>query len=110
VSDSLPELADDDLETLIEALEAWEVKDLSGELMTSLMDSMLTDRRGPMPPEARMERERDKQKSQVEKRMRKERSVLLRAKLLTIRDRRRAETMVRDSLRPFGTAPTEPGP
>lgn len=97
MTDWMPELGDDDLDVLMDALEAWESKDLSGEIMGSVLDSMLT-RREPMPPEVMMQRQLDKDQKERDKRTRKERSVMLRAKLLTIRDRRRAERMVEGAL------------
>lgn len=96
--DWTPELADDDLDTLMEALEAREVKDLSGEIMVDLVDSMLSGR-GPKPPQVIEARERERHDKEAAKKLRKERSVLLRAKLLTIRDRRRAERMTTEALR-----------
>lgn len=98
MSDPIPELADDDLDVLMEALEAWEVKDQFGDAMTNIVGSMIA-RRDPIA-RARMEHERavDKRNAEHAKRMRKERSVLLRAKLLQIRDRRRAEHLTDEAL------------
>ncbi len=101
MSDETYELANDDLDTLIEALEAWEQKDLSGEIMGHVIDSMLTRRGdGPMPQSVAEERQREKAERESAKKFRKERSILLRAKLLMIRDRRRSQHMVDEALRP----------
>jgi len=97
-ADTLPELADDDLDVLLEALEAWESKDVAGDMMTDILDSVLTRQHGGMPLNVAADRERDKLKKAQAKKWRKERSVLLRAKLIQIRDRRRAEHLTRDAL------------
>lgn len=98
-TDWLPELADDDLDTLIEALEAWESKDIAGDMMVTLFDSVLTQKHGEMPPQVAKERYTENLRREAAKKLRKERSVMLRAKLLTIRDRRRAQRMTDDALR-----------
>lgn len=99
MTDWTPELADDDLDTLMDALEAWESKDLSGEIMGSMFDSLFTSKAGPMPANIVADRAREQRERESAKRLRKERSVLLRAKLLMIRDRRCAEHMMHDALR-----------
>lgn len=97
--DWIPELQDDDLEVLLEALEAWESKDVFGDAMGDLMGSLLT--RGDPIARSQLEHERDRDKAQraQAKKLRKDRSVLLRAKLITIRDRRHAEALERSALR-----------
>ena len=99
MADWIPELADDDLDFLMDALEAWEAKDIATGMMVDMVAGMMIDRRDPA---ARADFEREVQTRRAEgisaKRLRKERSVLLRAKLLTIRDRRRAEHMVEGAL------------
>jgi hypothetical protein len=85
--DWLPELTDHDLATLAEALQAWESKDLATEIMGYVIDWFLA-RSGR---EASPERATEIEQLEREKAVRKERSVVLRAKLLTLRDRRRVE-------------------
>src|ERR1700738_4742882 len=97
-TDWMPELGDDDLDVLMEALEAWEAKDVSGDIMVAVIDGMMSRSHGPMPPDIAEKRRVDKLNAERDKRTRKERSVLLRAKLLTIRDRRRADHMVEGAL------------
>jgi len=91
MNDWLPELTDDDLNALFEALEAWESKDFGGEIMGELLAATMF--RGDPATRADFDRSQreDKQKRERAKALRKERSVLLRAKLLTLRDRRRVE-------------------
>ncbi len=98
MTDWLLELDDSDLETLIDALEAWESKDMAGDIMGTLLDSVLSQKHRGMPADVSEQRRRDVAEREANKRMRKERSVLLRAKLLTIRDRRRAERMTHEAL------------
>jgi len=75
----MDELNDDDLETLIDALEAWEHKGAAGEMMGELFGALLC--RDDPAAKAKMldERARDKMASERAK------AILLRAKLLTIR-------------------------
>jgi len=80
------ELTRADYDTLIEALEAWENKDASADILDTILTPMLTRGLGGMPPEMRAEREYQKSRQMEEKAIRKERSVLLRAKLIQIRD------------------------
>jgi hypothetical protein len=83
-------LTDDDLDTLVDSLEAWENKGFAGEVMGDLMGAMLMDRKNPEQV-ASFERERlaQRAKAEREKVARKERSIILRAKLLSIRNERR---------------------
>jgi hypothetical protein len=98
MTDWLPELADDDLEVLLEALEAWEHKDVAGDLAGAWIDAMLTKSAGPPPADIAERRRRDEAKRAQQQHWRKERSVLLRAKLIVIRDRRHSERMTQDAL------------
>ena len=88
------ELTEQELTLLIEATEAWENKDSGQEIMFSLLDSMVTDK---MPPEKKAEVERERlerrRKAEADKKIRKERSIMLRAKLLQMRDALAAETL-----------------
>lgn len=84
---SSPTLDHDDINVLIEALEAWEHKDAAAEVMSGFVSAML-----PHADErlAKMKRERESAT-----RIRKERSVFLKAKLLTMRDGIEAEEFSR---------------
>ncbi len=111
MTDWIPELDDDDLNTLVagvpmvaayrvDALEAWESKDQAAEMFGEIMDSVL----GAQDPRAATalgdRRQTERQRQAREKRVRKERSVLLRAKLLTLRNRRRVERSIRANAEP----------
>jgi hypothetical protein len=102
MADWLPELTDDDLATLQEALEAWESKDAAGEMFGDVIEALLTDRM----PERQAQgvaatRAAQKLKAQRAQAVRKERSVILRAKLLTLRDRRRVESAAAAAIAPI---------
>jgi hypothetical protein len=101
--DWLPELDDDDLAVLVEALEAWESKDAAGEMFDDVVEMIVTG--GEPGGHARMREERRIQKLDRDraKKQRKERSILLRAKLLTLRDRRRVERVITHTPRSDGT-------
>lgn len=75
-----------EIDNLIDALEAWEDKNSTGELLGDLMGAMLFN---DAPPEVKekFKRERDieRQKREYDKRERKETSLLLKAKLVQIK-------------------------
>lgn len=79
-------LTREDIEVLMEAVEAWEVKDAAGEMMGDLMVGLLS-RRNPDEKDA-FEKDMLRQKTERadKQRIRKERGVILRAKLIEIRD------------------------
>lgn len=82
------QLSENDIAVLIEALEAWENKDGAGEILGDMMDAMFA-KQDPVAIEAmKREREQARVKRERERSARKEQSVLLRAKLLTIRNER----------------------
>jgi hypothetical protein len=87
VPDDLPELDDDDLAVLGEALEAWEHKDAASEIFGDMLEAFAGGHRTV----ASLHESRAKEKADAlrERTIRKERSVLLRAKLIAIRKRRR---------------------
>jgi hypothetical protein len=84
MTDWLPELDDDDIDTIAEALEAWESNE-AGEMWTWIgtIESI--------PPNIRMRVNALASKERDMARIRKERSVTLRAKLIQLRNRRRVE-------------------
>lgn len=94
----MDELTEDDLNTLVEALEAWEHKDAAGEIMADIFAMAMMGRGDPASPrmlEALAEQERAQLKRERMKANRKERSVILRAKLLQIRNGRRVVAVQR---------------
>lgn len=97
--DTLMDLTDDDLTTLVEALEAWETKDFSGELMGMMLESVLAKGDDNQRAQREAQRELEKAKRERQKEIRKEQSVILRAKLLVIRNRRRVESVESASAR-----------
>lgn len=90
----------DDLSVLMEAMEAWEAKGNYGNLLSSVMGAMLVRGDDEEAESARAFREREaKQRVEAEEasRLRKERSILIRAKLVMMMDRLRAETLIDDA-------------
>ena len=84
------ELDRSDLDVLIEAVETWESSDALGEFMGDMVMAMVGPKDGPEREEWQRKREVEradrKRKQDDEKRVRKERSILLRAKLIALRD------------------------
>ncbi len=78
-------LSKQELNTILEALEAWESKDLAGELIESILTAALGKSSGQQSFIEQTMKPM-KAKRAEEAKVRKERSVLLRAKLIGIRD------------------------
>jgi hypothetical protein len=96
----LSQLTRQDLDDLIDAVEAWENSGDAGEMAADLMGAMLC--RGDDPKmKAEVERATFERKRELKakKRIRKERSIMLRAKLLQIRDGVEADSLLADSSR-----------
>lgn len=93
--DWLPELSDDDLAALMDALEAWETKDQAHEMFGDVVEMIVTKGDPSSHADLREQRRKEKVTRDRERAIRKERSVLLRAKILTLRERRRVEHVVR---------------
>ena len=82
------EFTEQEIGTLIDAVDAWVDKDFGGEVMGSLLEMMISD---GAPPEAKekmkQRQEEDRIKAKQAKSMRKEQAIMLKAKLLKARDR-----------------------
>ena len=98
-TDWLPELSDDDLDTIVDALETWESKGASGEMFADMVGMMIGASSPKMEADVARAQAQEQVKRDRAKAVRKERSVLLRAKLLTLRDRRRVERGLSASMR-----------
>ncbi len=87
------QLSDDDISVLLESLEAWVSKDFAGEMMGDLLGSMFI-KDDPIA-KAKFDDERLAQKvnRDREKVVRKERSIILRSKLLMMRNERRVSVV-----------------
>ena len=74
-----------EIDTLVDALEAWEAKDFGGELIFSLFGAMLCkdDPESKAKMEAEEKTRRDKM--ETERRERKETSLMLKAKLIGLK-------------------------
>ena len=78
----MAELTTDDISMLLEALTAWEDKDFSGMMIGTLIGGMLTDDK----EKAKRDREVELVKYNEAKKVRQERSILLKAKLIGMKD------------------------
>jgi hypothetical protein len=89
------ELTKQDYELLLQSLDSWE-KDVGDGLGGTIMMAVIGDR---MPPEERAKAEAEinkkEQKRKAEMQHRKERCIMLKAKLLTLRDGMAAEEFIR---------------
>lgn len=76
-----------DYDVLLEAMEAWEQKDAGQQIMSAMLNNVLSKGAPPHEKE-RMERETREENSRrlQDAKTRKERSVVLRAKIIAIRD------------------------
>ena len=94
------DLTRDDYDVLMDALKAWENKDLAGNLMGSLLESMIP-KGGDSGDGERMADAWDRRESQQReaKQQRLERSIMLQAKLLHMRDRLDANTFAESAFR-----------
>lgn len=97
----MADLTAEDINVLIEALEAWKDKDAAGELMRDLLPAVLArskeERESLKPPFS------EKQERQAAKAVRKDRATLLQAKLIEMRMSIEAQAESRDldqSLKP----------
>ena len=79
------ELSRQDVSVLLEALDAWEVKDANGRMMGSLLGAMLSRNDEERAKMKEME-DRENKKMEESMRIRKERAIILKAKLLQMRD------------------------
>lgn len=79
----------DDLYLLMEALEAWEQKDVAGQMMADLIGVISGDDK----ESEENRREERWAKYASDNRVRKERSILLRAKIVQYLDTKRAELL-----------------
>ena len=79
------ELSIEDLNVLIDAVDAWVEKDSSGELIGGLITAMLTDKNPEAQEKMKREREADQAKKKQEKQLAKETAVLLKGKLIQMK-------------------------
>lgn len=76
-----------DFDVLIEAVEAWENKDAASAMMGGLMDGLLSrDMKPEQMAEMKARRADEDRKREAARKARKEISVVLRAKLISIRN------------------------
>lgn len=86
------EFTKQDLDVLFEAVEKWEQEDMAGEMMGMILEGMVGDRSPEAQAKMKAEREERERKRKIAQRQRKERGVLLRAKLVMLKDSADAES------------------
>lgn len=84
----------DDIAILLDALKAWENKDLAGSLMGTLLGGMLGPKEGPDFERFKAREAEREAKQQREQQMRQEQSIMLQAKLISLRNRLTAESLI----------------
>lgn len=88
------ELTKQDIDVLIESLDCWEQKDFSGDLMSAILGGMIPMRDPEMKAKYEADRAAEKVKGERDRKNRKERSIMLKAKLLSIRDSTEAAALL----------------
>ncbi len=91
MAEDTSKLTSDDLTVLGEALDSWIVKDAAGSIMSELIVGLVA-RDGQEAAAQKLEEQ--KQRLAIEKQQRKDRAILLQAKLIQMRDRLLAESLV----------------
>ena len=74
-----------EIDTLVDALEAWEQRDIGGEILLSLMEAMFTKDDPVAREEMKKEEKKRKDEAEMQQRERKETSLLLKAKLIQMK-------------------------
>lgn len=91
-------LTKQDYDVLIEAVEAWESKPQSSVMLGDVISAMMCRNELEME-KMRAERAKHTAKLEVDKKIRSERSIMLRAKLIQLRDRLEAQAMIEEATR-----------
>lgn len=87
-------LTNEDINILLEAVDAWLARGLSGYMMSTMISAIAI--RDPEERKKAMQEEKDCEKSkEAEKAVEKERAIVLKAKLLMIRDKKYADELAR---------------
>lgn len=83
----MEQLSEQDINTLIEALKSWEDKDFGTGIMMDMVEMMVTDTTAPNhKADLAKKREERSNEAKKSKMIREERSILLKAKLISMRD------------------------
>lgn len=83
---SVENLTNDDIETLMEALVSWENKDTAGNMLGSLIGALIIPKDNEQAQlEYKQHEEQSRAKLEKDSKIRKERSILLQAKLIQLK-------------------------
>jgi hypothetical protein len=93
-SEMTRDITKQDFNLLLEAIEVWEQEDSSPPLMVHVMAGMIGDKNPDAQDRIESHLKKCQAAAEVERRLRKERGVMLRAKLITLRDSIDAEEFV----------------
>ena len=99
------ELDQSDINTLMEAVTAWETKDVTDEMMCDMIGTMLTEK-GPERDEFKQRQIEHKEKMKEKRRIVSERAVVLKAKLLRMRDSLSAAKLLETARIPTASKPS----
>lgn len=92
------QLDSSDIEVLVEALKAWEQKDLASSMMGTLLTGILSSQKSSdMSDWEKREQEREA-KREREVKLRQERSIMLQAKLFALRNQLTTDNLVSEAL------------
>jgi hypothetical protein len=75
-----------DLDILFDAVERWEQDDMSSEIMGAMLEGIMSDRSPEVQAKLQAAREEREFKRKAAQRQRKERAVLIKAKLIALKD------------------------
>ncbi len=91
-----------EIDTLIEAMEAWETKDVSSHITSRLMGAFFSDKLTEEGKKKLEEKERaDDEKRKLEEKSRKETSTLLKAKLIGMKHDKNIALTIQQSAQPL---------
>lgn len=91
------DLTKSDLNVLIEAMDSWESKHLPGMMMETILGGLLPKDDPIAVAKYKAEAEARRRKDEDERRVRQERSILLKAKLIQLRDNADADAFLASS-------------
>lgn len=82
------QFSEEELNNMVEALDAWENKDTAGEMMNTIFSSLFDDKLSPEGREKMRQREEEeKRKREEARRMRKEQGIIMKAKLIQLKNK-----------------------
>lgn len=91
----MEKLTKQDLDILIESIDEWVNKDFGSAIMSGLLTTILTKDAPPeVKAEMKMKDDEERQNQKAARKLREEQAIILKAKLLKIRDGIKAENII----------------